>query len=536
MRSLSPHAALLFVLLAALLLRCTGLSELALWYDEEAYTLAYARGTWADLLAERTDHPPGYPLLAKLVFGAISEPWALRLPAVLGGLLGIAAAYACVLQLAGKRSALLAAGLLGASVFHVYYSQEARPYTWLSAAVGWSLFFALRLSRSGRARDALWLVGCSLAAVASHYFAAPSVGALLVLAFGLGLARAEARERRRLLGMALGGVLAIAAFALSQSGRWEVLSSLYTSEATTRVAPSPRFLGSVAGRFLGFGAALGLPVLAVCAVGLVATARLRPRAALLVLAAAGAPILMIWVLPWGRFIDARYLQGALVPLAGLFALGAAALARPLAARLPDRPALRLPLALLGAAACLAWPAVATARYLSAPAKQYPTHRTSPFGYSHIVFNSRLDPWALRARGTTDFELRVGVFAGVHCGVPDGWEIISQSASPDGRVQAVKFAEQPRSSDLFTVGLSGLDMDPLTLIETSDLWRLEPRAAIGDVRAFEFVNAVTGESIGRHVLRGDCPALERRIVVDLWSVRPAMAQRMLTEVARSLRCP
>lgn len=531
MRSLSPHAALLFVLVAALALRSIGLAGLELWYDEEAYTLAYARGTWSELLAERTDHPPGYPLLAKLAWGLHAEPWVLRVPALLGGLLGIAAAHACLVQLASRRAALFGAACLGLSVFHVYYSQEARPYTWLSAAVGWSLWFALRLDRGGRVADALGLVAGSLVAVASHYFAAPSAGALLALGFGLGLARADASRRRRLLGTTLLGVLALGLFALTQGGRWEVLTSIYASDATTRVAASPRFLASVVGRFLGYGASLGYPVLAVCALGAATSLRARPTAAALVLAAAGAPVLLIWVLPWGRFIDARYLQGALVPLTILFTLGASALARPAFDRLPGKAV--LPLA--AAALLLAYPAVTTARYLSDPAKQYPTHRTSPFGYTHIVFNSRLDPWAMRARGSTDFELRIGLFDGIPCGVPDGWPVLLQNASPDGRVQSIKFAEQPRSSDLFTVGLTPLGMDPLQLVETSELWRLEPRPAIGAVHVFEYVNAVTGASTGRRLLRGDCPERGRHILVDLWSVRPEMAERLLAAVARSIRC-
>ncbi len=65
--------------------------------------------------------------LSYLTFGA--EPWALRLPALIFGILLIPAAYTAARIYAGKQAALFAAGLVAASSALIEFSTNARGYT-----------------------------------------------------------------------------------------------------------------------------------------------------------------------------------------------------------------------------------------------------------------------------------------------------------------------------------------------------------------------------------------------------------------------
>src|SRR6185503_19164406 len=75
-------------------------------------------------------HHPLYSVFARvslLMFG--EAPWALRLPAVLFGVMAIAMTYVVARLAVRRREALFASLLLAVSYHHVWFSQNARGYT-----------------------------------------------------------------------------------------------------------------------------------------------------------------------------------------------------------------------------------------------------------------------------------------------------------------------------------------------------------------------------------------------------------------------
>lgn len=84
--------------------------------------------------------------MAYRLFG--SEPWALRLPALVAGALMVPAAYGLIRVLYDKHTALLAAGLLAVSSPLVVYSTHARGYSLIGLVFVLLLMLAVDLKQS----------------------------------------------------------------------------------------------------------------------------------------------------------------------------------------------------------------------------------------------------------------------------------------------------------------------------------------------------------------------------------------------------
>ena len=117
-------------------------------YDEAVTYMYFVRLPWAEALSTYT-YPNNHlfhTALAKAsvaVFG--NYPWALRLPALLAGILVLPASYVVVRALYGARAAIIAAGLVGASGVLVLYSTNARGYSLTVLAFLVLVLLALRL-------------------------------------------------------------------------------------------------------------------------------------------------------------------------------------------------------------------------------------------------------------------------------------------------------------------------------------------------------------------------------------------------------
>jgi 4-amino-4-deoxy-L-arabinose transferase-like glycosyltransferase len=132
-----------WVLAALVALMCLGgalrlfrLSHQSLWTDE-IVTYISAEGTpWRVITQEdeNSNIPPLYYLVANASLSLqprVDVETALRLPSVLVGVLSIPLLFLVVLPWLGQQVALFAAALLAISPFHIWYSQEARPYALL---------------------------------------------------------------------------------------------------------------------------------------------------------------------------------------------------------------------------------------------------------------------------------------------------------------------------------------------------------------------------------------------------------------------
>jgi 4-amino-4-deoxy-L-arabinose transferase-like glycosyltransferase len=195
------------ILLLAAGLRLHRLAAQSLWYDE-AVTAHMASQSLPELTrwtAADIQPPLYYYLVAGWVrllhvqgpYAAPDVPvgrgeWLLRFPSAFWGVLTTALAWVLARRLfgngpEGQVAALLAALLTALSPLYVYYSQEARMYTQLTAlacTAGYALLQAVHTADGRKARH--WWAGFVLAATAmlyTHYF-----GAFVLLAYGVWLA------------------------------------------------------------------------------------------------------------------------------------------------------------------------------------------------------------------------------------------------------------------------------------------------------------------------------------------------------------
>ncbi|MDR3474921.1 MAG: glycosyltransferase family 39 protein [Devosia sp.] len=221
---------LLLVLLLsglALLLRLNGLGSQSLWWDEVS-SWQQARLDWNGLLAATAadNYPPLHNLLLHLSMLALGDSaFALRLPSALLGALAIPALYWTGSLIAGRPAALIAAGLLSVSSFHLWYSQEARMYALFCLA---TLLFAGSALQFARRGGLGWGTASVLAGTAlfySHPYGALN-WATLLLAVGLWL-RAErgCRATWRFGLVQLPALLLFAPWALILMGRARVIAA-----------------------------------------------------------------------------------------------------------------------------------------------------------------------------------------------------------------------------------------------------------------------------------------------------------------------
>lgn len=219
--TIQHRTSILLILLLALAVRVFQLDTQSIWYDEGlSIQLAQQPPAQALALSATTDHPPLHTLLlGGWLRLAGDSDFSVRYLSVLWGVLLVALTYA-VGALLDRRAALIGAALMALAPSAVYYSQETRGYTQLSALSLIAVLALLRLLR-GDARRRVWLAyGLALiAALYTHYFAAfiwaaMNVAWLIVWAMDTLTRRAVAPAPvRRWLGWLLAQAIILLAFA-----------------------------------------------------------------------------------------------------------------------------------------------------------------------------------------------------------------------------------------------------------------------------------------------------------------------------------
>ncbi len=157
--------------LLALAVRLWRIGAESLWLDE-ATSLFLARKSVPEVIAwtAKDIHPPLYYLLLHFwrVFGE-SEA-ALRSLSAVAGALSVVVLCDLGMRLLDRRTGIAAGALLALAPVHVWYSQQARMYTWLGF---WALLSSLCLVAfldSRKARFAVGYVLGSAAALYTHYY------------------------------------------------------------------------------------------------------------------------------------------------------------------------------------------------------------------------------------------------------------------------------------------------------------------------------------------------------------------------------
>lgn len=287
----------------------------------------------------RDNHPP----LSFLAIGASADAFgrselALRLPALLSGLLEIALVARLVRRLGGSaRAAAAGALLLAVSAMHVDYGTQARMYAPFALAVTCALSGAVELVRGGEraGRGAAAAVALGLAAAFHlHYFA---VQYAVVLFAGGALACAldgAPRRALRLVGPGALTVLLCAPWAWSglrpqlghelQPGGDDLTVAALAESYVHLFAHNVSLAGDAARWVFVGGAGLALVLAALGALALLRSRATRPCGAVVVAAAFGAPAFsfaLAQLAPRAGFTW-HYVLPSAAPAAVLAAIGA----------------------------------------------------------------------------------------------------------------------------------------------------------------------------------------------------------------------
>ena len=166
------------LLLVALILRMPGLKE-SLWFDETYYSRVMLESpNWRHYVFHDV-HPPLYPLLMKIWNLCLGESEIrLRLPSLCAGLLSVAICYRLGRQWFGREVGCLAGVLLALAPAHIWYSQENKANMLMLTLCSAVLGLAYESYRNSAGRCWLALGLCSVAALWTHTFSLPYIGAV----------------------------------------------------------------------------------------------------------------------------------------------------------------------------------------------------------------------------------------------------------------------------------------------------------------------------------------------------------------------
>jgi len=123
---------LICLILLATLLRVVGIDSKSLWMDEIA-TVLDARLNWIEFVENRTswDYPFLFFYLVKASTAFSESELCVRLPSLFAGVLSVVVLYRVSVALFSKHVALVSTFLMAIFPLSIYYSKEARPYSFL---------------------------------------------------------------------------------------------------------------------------------------------------------------------------------------------------------------------------------------------------------------------------------------------------------------------------------------------------------------------------------------------------------------------
>jgi mannosyltransferase len=165
-------------------LRLHNLGAESLWLDE-ASSWTQSKDGFAELISRTAEdnYPPLHNIFLFLSINLLGDSeWALRLPSAIFGAANIIAIYWLGVMTGGRVAGLLAAIFLALSVFHIWFSQEARTYALLALAATMFAAACFHFAQSPSVRRSIWVTLAGLALVYSHPF-----GTLYWLAIGLAM-------------------------------------------------------------------------------------------------------------------------------------------------------------------------------------------------------------------------------------------------------------------------------------------------------------------------------------------------------------
>jgi len=170
-KRMSPFLPLFLLLILATAVRLPLLGG-SFWLDEAAQALESARPFNQQLNILNDFQPPLMHYIVHFALFASSEEWWLRtIGALLPALGTIAATYLLAKKFFSTQTAILATLLLATSSFHIFYSQELRPYSLpaLWAVLSWYCVLTLLTTRKSGFLLTITFIATSLLGLYSSY-------------------------------------------------------------------------------------------------------------------------------------------------------------------------------------------------------------------------------------------------------------------------------------------------------------------------------------------------------------------------------
>ena len=174
------------ILVAAASLRLWGLGAKSLWLDE-IMTVQKASMSFAGMMAQirqHDAHPPLFQIVEWLWLRLDKGDAYARAPSVVAGVACVWLCFLIARRLFSRKAALAAAVMAALSYFGIFYSQEARLHSFMTALfLGQVCLLLAILARRGKAGWGLWLAYglVGLASLYTYALCALSVGALGLL-------------------------------------------------------------------------------------------------------------------------------------------------------------------------------------------------------------------------------------------------------------------------------------------------------------------------------------------------------------------
>ena len=171
-----PNKTVLYICVVVVLILSFGIRLFRIqhhniWGDE-AFSVAFSRQALNLVLSSGAEtHPPLYHTLLHIWISLVGDSiFSLRYFSVLPGVTLVAIVFVIGRRLLGYQTGLLTAAMMGISSFAVYYSQEARMYSWVACFCAIALYAHLRWELTASGKWLFMFVIGMLAAVFTHYY------------------------------------------------------------------------------------------------------------------------------------------------------------------------------------------------------------------------------------------------------------------------------------------------------------------------------------------------------------------------------
>jgi uncharacterized membrane protein len=167
-------------------LRFYGLNLQSFWYDELCSTTRAAPHLQISKIIktyQKDPHPPFHPLLLHYwmkIFGY--NQFSTRLLSAIFGIVGVFAFYLLGCEISNRRTGLITSMLAAVNYFHIYYSQEVRPYIFAALWGTLSFYFLLQLLREQNKKHLLLYAVSSTLMIYTHYY-----GLIMLLSHGVSI-------------------------------------------------------------------------------------------------------------------------------------------------------------------------------------------------------------------------------------------------------------------------------------------------------------------------------------------------------------